>query len=269
VPTPALSDAVRDSPEPDDRAALLAARLALNATRLLRLLPPLFVVHLGHAAVFAWTKVGDGSPTAERWRLLILGAHASLALLAAALYLWVRSPRAARAGWAWPLVAGAYLLAGAAIAGIDQLVTPAMTPFLIAAFGIALTVRLEARQTVAVYGVALLGLVGAAELFQASATARVSVIVNGVTVSAIALAMSLLFTRAFLEAEKAKLTISRQRGELESLRGLLSVCSYCRKIRNETAQWEPLDHYISRHSEARFSHGICEDCLKRHFPEDD
>jgi phosphoserine phosphatase RsbU/P len=46
------------------------------------------------------------------------------------------------------------------------------------------------------------------------------------------------------------------------LQGLLPICSYCKKIRNDKNYWQQVDTYISEHSEARFSHGVCPDCLE-------
>jgi sigma-B regulation protein RsbU (phosphoserine phosphatase) len=48
---------------------------------------------------------------------------------------------------------------------------------------------------------------------------------------------------------------------VKQLQGMLPICSYCKKIRDDANCWEQLEGYISRHSEARFSHGICPDCL--------
>lgn len=53
-----------------------------------------------------------------------------------------------------------------------------------------------------------------------------------------------------------------QESEIKHLRGLLPICSYCKKIRNDRDYWEQLEGYISRHSDATFSHGICPDCMK-------
>jgi sigma-B regulation protein RsbU (phosphoserine phosphatase) len=48
---------------------------------------------------------------------------------------------------------------------------------------------------------------------------------------------------------------------VKQLQGMLPICSYCKKIRDDANCWEQLERYISRHSETRFSHGICPDCL--------
>jgi PAS domain S-box-containing protein len=55
--------------------------------------------------------------------------------------------------------------------------------------------------------------------------------------------------------------------ELENLRGLLRICSTCKRIRNTVGDWEQLEAYIASHSEADFTHAMCPECLKTHFVE--
>ncbi|MCI5222331.1 MAG: PAS domain S-box protein [Candidatus Electrothrix sp. AR4] len=57
-------------------------------------------------------------------------------------------------------------------------------------------------------------------------------------------------------------------GEIKTLHGILPLCSYCKKIRNESGSWEQVDVYIYKHSEADISHSICLDCMKQHHPEE-
>ncbi len=47
------------------------------------------------------------------------------------------------------------------------------------------------------------------------------------------------------------------------LQGLLPICCYCKKVRNDQDYWQQVEHYICDHSEAQFSHGICPDCYER------
>ncbi|WP_303722047.1 cache domain-containing protein [Malonomonas rubra] len=54
---------------------------------------------------------------------------------------------------------------------------------------------------------------------------------------------------------------------VKALSGLLPICSYCKKIRDDEGYWQRLEAYIETHSDAQFSHGICQDCLEEHFPE--
>ena len=59
----------------------------------------------------------------------------------------------------------------------------------------------------------------------------------------------------------------RRQQEIKTLRGLLSICSYCKRVRDSHDNWTPLERFISAHTEADFSHGICPDCFPKHFPE--
>jgi phosphoserine phosphatase RsbU/P len=52
---------------------------------------------------------------------------------------------------------------------------------------------------------------------------------------------------------------------VKQLQGLLPICSYCKKIRNDRNYWEQVDAYITSHSEAQFSHGVCPDCYEMHL----
>lgn len=51
--------------------------------------------------------------------------------------------------------------------------------------------------------------------------------------------------------------------EVKNLKGIIPICSYCHKIRNDEGAWDRLEAYISKHSEAQFSHGICPSCSAR------
>ena len=50
--------------------------------------------------------------------------------------------------------------------------------------------------------------------------------------------------------------------EVELLEGLLPICSYCKKIRDDDGEWQMLEKYIQERSSATFTHGVCEPCLK-------
>jgi hypothetical protein len=55
--------------------------------------------------------------------------------------------------------------------------------------------------------------------------------------------------------------------EIKTLRGILPICSFCKKIRDDEGFWQAVDTYIREHTEAEFSHGLCLDCVKEQFPE--
>jgi len=54
--------------------------------------------------------------------------------------------------------------------------------------------------------------------------------------------------------------------ELNRLSGMLPICSHCKKVRDDDGYWQQVERYISEHSQARFSHGICPSCLEIHYP---
>lgn len=56
-------------------------------------------------------------------------------------------------------------------------------------------------------------------------------------------------------------------GKVRTLSGLLPVCASCKRIRNEGGEWEVMESYLGRKSEAEFSHGICPECTRQLYPE--
>jgi hypothetical protein len=65
---------------------------------------------------------------------------------------------------------------------------------------------------------------------------------------------------AFLVARTA-----RQERELKILHGLLPICMFCKRIRDDQEGWQRLETYIARHSEADFTHGLCPECAREHY----
>ena len=55
--------------------------------------------------------------------------------------------------------------------------------------------------------------------------------------------------------------------QIKQLYGLLPICPRCKKIRDDAGFWQQVEAYVSRHCDVSFSHSICPDCLKLHFPE--
>ena len=69
--------------------------------------------------------------------------------------------------------------------------------------------------------------------------------------------------RKQVEEEREKLIVELQTAlsEIKTLRGLLPICMNCHKIKTEHGAWNKLETYISKHSDAEFTHGICPDCF--------
>jgi len=53
---------------------------------------------------------------------------------------------------------------------------------------------------------------------------------------------------------------------IKTLQGLIPICASCKKIRDDKGYWNQIEAYISEHSSAEFSHGICPDCAKKIYP---
>ena len=53
--------------------------------------------------------------------------------------------------------------------------------------------------------------------------------------------------------------------EIKVLRGIVPICSFCKKIRDSQGNWSEADEFISKHSEAQLSHGCCPECMKEHY----
>lgn len=68
-----------------------------------------------------------------------------------------------------------------------------------------------------------------------------------------------------LELEKARL--DETLAQVKTLRGLLPICAACKKIRDDSGYWKQIEAYISEHSDAKFSHGVCPECARRLYPE--
>jgi sigma-B regulation protein RsbU (phosphoserine phosphatase) len=54
---------------------------------------------------------------------------------------------------------------------------------------------------------------------------------------------------------------------IRTLQGILPICMHCHNIRNDNESWERVEEYISRHTDAQFSHGLCPKCMKKYYPE--
>jgi hypothetical protein len=55
--------------------------------------------------------------------------------------------------------------------------------------------------------------------------------------------------------------------EIETLKGIIPICSNCKKVRDDKGYWNQIESYIRDHSDADFSHGICPDCVTKLYPD--
>lgn len=82
-------------------------------------------------------------------------------------------------------------------------------------------------------------------------------------INLIIIGISLIITNA----QRIEQTLQKVQEEIKTLTGMLPICSHCKKIRNDIGDWEQIEKYISHHSEAYFSHSLCPDCARTHYPE--
>jgi len=61
--------------------------------------------------------------------------------------------------------------------------------------------------------------------------------------------------------------LEEARDQIRVLEGFIPICMYCKHIRNDTDAWERMEQYIESHTSARFSHGVCPECMARHHPD--
>jgi len=93
-------------------------------------------------------------------------------------------------------------------------------------------------------------------------------IVRLISFLVLAMALSKIKDYQFkLQAVNQQLTDAM--AQIKQLTGIVPMCSFCRKIRDEKQHWIPLEQYITDHSEAQVSHGLCPSCYKKHYGEAD
>lgn len=71
--------------------------------------------------------------------------------------------------------------------------------------------------------------------------------------------------------EKDRLVEDLQRAlsEVRSLRGLLPICAHCKKVRDDQGYWNRVETYLAKHSQIRFTHSLCPECIPKFFPDED
>jgi PAS domain S-box-containing protein len=73
--------------------------------------------------------------------------------------------------------------------------------------------------------------------------------------------------RAQAERDAMILELQQALAEVKTLSGLVPICSHCKKIRDDSGYWTQVEAYIQARSEAKFSHGLCPECIKLYFPD--
>lgn len=110
------------------------------------------------------------------------------------------------------------------------------------------------------------------EAFAAGAMDYISKPVNSVELLA-RVSSALLLKQEMDRRKNRELELRRSNDELQKalkevkvLRGLIPICASCKKVRNDGGFWQQLEEYLGEHSEAEFSHGLCQPCIKKLYP---
>jgi hypothetical protein len=229
---------------------------------------------------------GDGIPfiIATSYALMIVFAREFLNLRA---YRWLERGAQILIAWAFLLSLASFLLP---LAVSYQIITPMI--FIYSLFSLFTGViawrrgRTEARFFIAgqlaswisliVTGLAMSNVIAAHPLIGQSPAL-------GAAVDAMLFSLALgdrirLIQRARIAAEEQarrnleirseeleRLVVART-AEIKTLHGILPICANCKKIRTDDGAWQQLESYISQHTDAQFSHGICADCIQELYP---
>lgn len=70
-----------------------------------------------------------------------------------------------------------------------------------------------------------------------------------------------------LELSRSSYELAQALEEVKTLSGLLPICSYCKDIKDDQGYWKRVEEYISTHTQAELTHGLCPKCAKKYFPE--
>jgi ligand-binding sensor domain-containing protein len=72
--------------------------------------------------------------------------------------------------------------------------------------------------------------------------------------------------RQHVRAERElKARVAAAMADIKTLHGLLPICAWCKKVRDDGGYWNQLEEYVSDHTQAEFSHGICPECREKHY----
>ncbi len=75
------------------------------------------------------------------------------------------------------------------------------------------------------------------------------------------------FAQLNLRVKEQAASLQEALGEIKELRGIIPICAGCKKVRDDEGYWNHVEIYVAEHTRAEFSHGFCEECMERLYPE--
>lgn len=96
-------------------------------------------------------------------------------------------------------------------------------------------------------------------------------LVTGFLASSAACLLMLWVVVASHDAERKRLTdlnqeLQRNLDEIQTLQGMLPICSWCKKVRDDEGLWTQVEHYLAEKTDLSFTHGMCPECAREQFP---
>ncbi|WP_415908358.1 hypothetical protein [Oleiharenicola sp. Vm1] len=290
LPSPPSDAPVPSSPRPPRRGGLLAGLRGLvaapeypgdeNRTRRARLF------HLSYLFCAAWLiimllggLVGNRIPARLSLTLLVMGA------LGLVPYVWVRRGRLEAGVTFW--LGYCYVAATVGLAMLGTIRAPALGFYLVLV--ICAGYVFGGRGMIAMVGLSSLAVAGliVAETrgwlpqpdYRVSVTQWVTATAFFACVGWLTLAAERQIRQSLRRAEQEVAERRRAEAELRetnrrleealasvrTLNGLLPLCAWCRKVREDAGYWSALENYVAAHTDATFTHGICPDCEAKHF----
>jgi hypothetical protein len=198
------------------RAAFARECETTNHRRALVLLPILLAVHVVHMGIFHTSPAERAAlpPRVLVWRDGIALTHLVTFAVACALYLFGRSRHRRAPALLGPATGLLYLLHGAVIAGVDQLAITSVTPYVGYCLGVAVVIAAPPLATIALYLIALAAFLVAMTIFQPSPTVRLAMLPNGVSITAVSIAVAWMLDAARRRDFAQRAIIDEQRATL-------------------------------------------------------
>ena len=70
-----------------------------------------------------------------------------------------------------------------------------------------------------------------------------------------------------LELRRVSSNLANALDKIKQIEGLVPICSYCKGVRNDQGYWSTVEKFIQQHSDVEFTHGVCDGCIRQHFPD--
>ena len=70
-----------------------------------------------------------------------------------------------------------------------------------------------------------------------------------------------------MELQRVSAQLATALDKIDLMAGLVPICSYCKGIRSDQGYWSTVEKFIEQHTAVEFTHGVCDGCMRQHFPE--